>query len=107
MLLLIFLVGRSGKKILMRRPSDAITPSLAPPEHCGNISACTSILATVEVNTGGAAKAALSRGFRPRRSVSQVTHRPACTGKTARDSIEAWQSSPPFRFRVPCPASPS
>ena len=28
-------------------------------------------------------------------------------GETARASIEAWQSSPPFRFRAPCPASPS
>ena len=28
-------------------------------------------------------------------------------GETTRASIEAWQSSPPFRFRAPCPASPS
>jgi len=89
MLLLILLIGRSGKKILIHCLSDAITPSLAPPEHCGNISACTSILATVEVSTGRTAKAALSGGFRPRRSVSQVTHRPTCTGKTTHASIGA------------------
>lgn len=28
-------------------------------------------------------------------------------GETTRASIGAWQSSPPFRFRAPCPASPS
>ena len=32
---------------------------------------------------------------------------PAPGGETARASIGAWQSSPPFRFRAPCPASPS
>ena len=48
-----------------------------------------------------------SRRVRARDSKASLPGQLPPWGRRSRASIEAWQSSPPFRFRAPCPASPS
>ena len=96
--------GDSARSLTLpsRRTATSRAARLSPSQRalsttariaCATETRCEAACQEGEESKGGDSKTALSGQHPPR-------------GETARASIGVWQSSPPFRFRAPCPTSP-